>query len=69
MNDKNLIEILSDFHERIQCGRRLLEDHADVASEHLSAGFGIHSQKILALELDRAFGDADTLGQKSRYRK
>ena len=55
--------MLGDFHQRIQCTHRLLEDHGDLLTaqlRHLAVG---QPEQLTAVESNRA-GSAQSLRQK-----
>ena len=64
-----LDDLLADLHHRVQARRRLLKDHSDLAApdaSHLRFG---QRQRVLAVQVDAAFGDAAVFRQQSHQRK
>jgi hypothetical protein len=59
----------ADAHDRVQAGRRLLEDHRDAAAPHIAHAALGQGQQVLAVQPHGAAGDAAVLGQQAHQRQ
>ena len=47
-----LVDLLADGHQRIQCGHRLLKHHRNLVAAELAKAFPGHTQKVFASEVN-----------------
>ena len=60
-----LDDLVAHGHDRVQAGRRLLEDHRHAAPAHRAHARLGQCERVFAVELDAAVGDATVVRQQA----